>query len=290
MNNHFKQSDVLILSASYGGGHRSVSYAVADAIKYISPEIRVSVVDFYEILSPLFNRIIATTYVKIMKYIPSLYGLAYQLTYDLSADSIFNRILSKFGHEKFLEMLGVIKPKLILSSYPTYAGIISHLRKEKKADGISCIIITDFVAHSQWIYPDVDQYFVPSHEVKFHLIKKGIQSERIKVTGIPVHPRFLSEVDKGEVFRSDGLRKDVPILLVMAGIFGVTRGVREICEVIWDIPIDVQAVILCGEDKDLYSFLSKKHAGKMVPLSGFVNVWWNHNFRSYGHGPSYNRI
>lgn len=269
-----EKTEILIFSASYGGGHRRVSHAVEMAISDLDKGIKTQVIDLFEVISPVVNKFNAYTYVTTMRKAPWLYGWVYELSYDLSLNNFLNRMASKIGLVKLEGLLKDLSPKATLSTYPTYGGMLSELKKKGIVNLISTVVITDFVAHSQWIHSRVDQYFVPSDEVKYHLIKKGILPEMIQITGIPISRDFLLPVDRTEVLKEYGLRDNVPVILVMAGIFGMTRGVIEICEAIKEVAMDVQTVVLCGNDKKLFRKLTDTFSDKGIikPIFGQVEV------------------
>lgn len=266
--------DILIFSASYGGGHRRVSHAVEMAISCLDKDIKTRVIDLFDVISPVLNKFNAYTYVTTMRNAPYLYGWAYELTYNLSLDNVLNRMTGKIGRVKLTGLLKDFNPKRTLSTYPTYGGMLSDLKRRGIVNIISTVVITDFVAHSQWIYPHVDQYFVPSDEVRYYLIKKGVAADAIQITGIPINMDFLLPVDKTEALNKYGLRDNMPVILVMAGIFGMTSGVPEICEVLKELSMDVQAVVLCGNDKKLFNKLMDTFPDKGIikPIFGQVEI------------------
>lgn len=269
-----EKTDVLIFSASYGGGHRRVSYAVEAAMASLDKGIKTQVIDLFEVISPSINKFTLYSYVTTMRKAPYLYGWAYESSYNLSLNNSLNQMISKIGLVKLQGLLENFNPKVILSTYPTYGGMLSEVKRKGLSNIISTVVITDFVAHSQWIHPHVDQYFVPSVEVKYHLIKKGISPETIQITGIPISMEFLLPVDRIEVLKEYGLRDNAPVILVMAGIFGMTRGVIEICEAIKELSMDMQAVVLCGNDKNLFNKLKSacSERGDIKPIFGQVDV------------------
>jgi processive 1,2-diacylglycerol beta-glucosyltransferase len=270
-----EEIDILIFSASYGGGHRRVSHAVETAISSLNKGIKTRVIDLFDVISPVLNKFNAYTYITTMRKAPWLYGWVYELSYDLSLNNFLNRMASKIGLEKIGGLLKDLSPKVTLSTYPTYGGMLSELKRRGLVNLISTVVITDFVAHSQWIHPRVDKYFVPSDEVKHHLIKKGILPKAIQITGIPISRDFLLSVDRTEALKEYGLRDNVPVILVMAGIFGMTMGVTEICNAIKELSMDVQAVVLCGNDKKLFIELTDMFSDKSIilPFLGKVDVY-----------------
>ncbi|MFN3598725.1 MAG: MGDG synthase family glycosyltransferase [Aquificaceae bacterium] len=261
--------DVLILSASFGGGHRAVSEALREELQ--DYQIRAHMVDPYEELNPKLNKINADFYIKLMKYAPSLYGLFYDLTYDLSMNNIFNKLGAYIGREKLLEILENYKPKVIVATYPTYAGMLSHLKKENRIRSHVITVITDFVAHSQWIHQHIDTYFVASQEVFLNLIKKGIPPEKIYISGIPIRKSFSEDYPIEALREKYGVKEGLPVILLMNIAFGNLRALKEVCDVLMDIDIPFKSFVLCGRDEKLCKAISN-YDKRFVPLRGFLNM------------------
>ena len=78
-------------------------------------------------------------------------------------------------------------------------------------------VVTDFVAHSQWIARHIDCYCVAADEVKHEFIARGIPAQRIVVTGMPVRAEFAEPVDPAAVRAALGLGDRAPVVLAMAG-------------------------------------------------------------------------
>ncbi len=125
-----------------------VSHAVETAISSLNKGIKTRVIDLFEVISPVLNKFNAYTYVTTMRKAPYLYGWAYELSYDLPLNNFLNRMISKIGLVKLQELLKDFSPKVTLSTYPTYGGMISELKRRGLSNLISTVVITDFVAHS----------------------------------------------------------------------------------------------------------------------------------------------
>ncbi|MDP2754999.1 MAG: hypothetical protein Q8P40_11510 [Nitrospirota bacterium] len=115
-----EKTDILIFSASYGGGHRRVSHAVEMSISSLDKGIKTQVIDLFEVISPVLNKFNAHTYITTMRKAPYLYGCAYELSYDLPLNNFLNRMISKIGLVKLQGLLKNFNPKVILSTYPSY--------------------------------------------------------------------------------------------------------------------------------------------------------------------------
>jgi processive 1,2-diacylglycerol beta-glucosyltransferase len=235
---------LLILTSSFGGGHTSVAKALKRSLEENFSMIS-EIVDPYDLLNPKINRWNSKFYVYMMKYFPKVYGLFYESTYDLDKDNPVIDLLS-------LPAIGVVERLLkeenwdgVVSVYPTYAGMIRILKGRGIKVPKSFVVITDFVAHAQWLHDHMDSYFVPSYEVKYDLYRKGVNCPRVEVTGIPINPEF----DK---FREDR-RSSV---VISAGLFGMTPAVKEICSVAERVvPPGIDIFLLCGKDSKLCNAL-----------------------------------
>jgi UDP-N-acetylglucosamine:LPS N-acetylglucosamine transferase len=82
-------------------------------------------------------------------------------------------------------------PDLIISTSPLSSKYASVYKERKGENSVPVITyITDITYHSQWLSVCTDAYFVASENIKNSLIKKGIKSERIFVSPIPVKKEF----------------------------------------------------------------------------------------------------
>jgi processive 1,2-diacylglycerol beta-glucosyltransferase len=83
-------------------------------------------------------------------------------------------------------------------------------------------IVTDFVVHPFWIYTNVDAYAVATSEMRQTLVARGVERERILVSGIPVDARFeRPRLPRAELRAALGLPADRAIVLMMAGGLGI---------------------------------------------------------------------
>ena len=71
-------------------------------------------------------------------------------------------------------------------------------------------------------------YFAASEEIAFRMAARGIATENIFVTGIPVMPAFSRRLDRAECARELGIDPDKTTLLVMTGGAGLTGGAAMI--------------------------------------------------------------
>jgi processive 1,2-diacylglycerol beta-glucosyltransferase len=156
----------------------------------------------------LLNKTIKNIYIKMIKRTPKLYGTLYQSTQHFSYDSVFQRVVNKIGHKPLTEYIESLNTDIIICTYPSVAGLLAHLRTKGRLNVPLVTVVTDFSIHSHWIHPGVDLYIVGNTEVRDGLIARGIRPETIRVTGIPVSPKFDRFLDRDHILCHLGLKID----------------------------------------------------------------------------------
>lgn len=261
---------VLVLSASYGSGHNQVAQAVRQAL-IASWVPSVSLLDHFEtFVRPTFDRVTRGLYFSLLKTAPGLWGLLYDLSDSLPVHSRFMFGMNHLGKRRLARYLAEARPAVVVSVHPTPAGAVSAL----KAEGVSIAhvtVFTDFVVHTQWVYPHVERYCVPCEDAALSLEARGIERERIVVTGVPIRDRFFRTLDRGVLRSKYGLRKDQPVVLVMAGARATVGGLSAVLRVLRSLPVNCQGVFVCGHDHILVNRLSRL-AGPQVRVFGYVEA------------------
>ena len=270
-----KELRVLIFSATYGAGHVRAAEAVSEALHDLVPGVEVIHLDFGEFIGKTINKVIKNTYIEVIKHTPKLWGKFYYSTAKISPHSVFQRFLNGLGRREFLDYIHSVQPALIVCTYPTVAGVLSQLRLRNILDIPLVTVVTDYAVHSQWIHPGVDMYIVGCAEVAEGLVKRGINRDRVHITGIPVHPKFEKELDRDRIRADLGLKPEIPTVLVMGGAYGVLGGAKRLCRFLADYPGQVQSLVVCGQDDRLYKSLDPVVEGArntMVHFGFVTNV------------------
>ena len=278
---------ILIFTASYGGGHNSVAKAISEYLQSHYPKITIEVVDFMKRFVA-GDKIMRLLYKQSTKRLPAAYGLFFKVTdklfTPLESPQLDGRKLNRDLHhtlwttltgftkplgkkiltpplDKVRKFLKESRPDIVLSVYPTAGIVASMLAKELGFK--TATIITDFGAHSQWISPLTDLYFVPTDNLKEFLVAKGIKPSRIKATGIPIRSAFSGAITP--------VKKHPFTVLLMSGEYGLGK-IRKLCAQLIKLPI--QLIMVCGNNKRLYRKvceLKKKSRARNLTIYGFTD-------------------
>lgn len=263
---------LLVLSASYGGGHQRVAEVLDATWRRLLPRVRVEVVDFFErFVNPALNRFTRTLYVRSVRHAPRLWGAFYYATGNIRPDSTTQRLINRLGKARLLTYLRHHGFHGVVSVHPTPAGSLSELKGEGKVLLPSSVVMTDYAVHSQWIHPHVDLYCVASEEVRAGLVDRGVPPHRIRITGIPVDLAFAEPLDRAKVARKLGLDPARGTVLVMAGAYAMLGGIVEVHRVLLNLSHPVQAVFVCGRDEALVRRLQQRSRRRSdFHVHGFV--------------------
>lgn len=266
--------NILILSASTGGGHLKASKALESYILENELDAKIKVVDTLEYVNPFINKIVTKGYIVLAKYLNALYKNLYSLT-DKSGilTCLVTKLIFLFS-KRLLPLIEEFAPDVIITTHPFPTEMISILKGNKSIKVPSICIMTDYAPHNTWIKPNVDEYCVACEDMIEGMIDRGVAPEKVHPYGIPVYSGFFhqDEEDKKILLDELGLSENRMTVLVMAGSFGVYN-IEKIYKNISNIPMDFQIIILTGNNKRLYNKIKEqiKFSNKQTKLIKFTN-------------------
>lgn len=211
--------DILILAARFGDGHMRAAKAIAYHLLSQHDDLSVGLLDYYGFVNPKLDHTIQWAYLTSVRRVPWLWRWFYVSTQRIDPSSTTQALLNRIGMERFYEAIRPRPPKVILSTYPTAAGVVSTLKRKRLLNVVNYVVMTDYGVHSQWIHEGVDRYFVGGEDMVEELKHRGVDPRQVEVTGIPVDDRFSQPVDGAAVLRRLGLSADRPTVLYMGGSY-----------------------------------------------------------------------
>ena len=261
---------ILVLSASVGAGHVRAAEAVELALRAPGPAATVHNVDVLTLTNPLFRRLYAKTYLDMVTKAPNLAGLVYDLTDQ--APSITKRgdrlriLVERLNLGELMKLLRKGPDgtddwaatggwDLVVNAHFLPAEMISRLRRKRELGHWGknlrqVTVVTDFDAHGLWVNDPTDHYFCATEEAAISLGRWGVERSAITVTGIPIHPVFAAPKDAGACRSKHGLSPDRPVVLLLAGGFGVGP-VEELYQAALRVATPVHVVVVSGKNAKL---------------------------------------
>lgn len=256
---NYRQKDkMLLLSATFGDGHKQVANAISEVVEYTLPNMEPIIIDIMEWLHPVLYPVSNYFYKRVIKKFPQVYGYLYQKTRERNAFSAKLNTLFSMGMRSMLEILEEINPSVVVSTYPFAAGIMSKLKEQGLIDIPVVTIITDYTDHSYWIHPYTDQYVVGSRQVRDRLISLGVDSRKIKCTGIPIRQKFVKKQPRKLLMEKYGLNSSQFTILIMGGGDGFFGKGKSTFQALENLSCSVQLIVVCGRNKKLRKQLEEE--------------------------------
>jgi processive 1,2-diacylglycerol beta-glucosyltransferase len=256
-----EKKKILVLSGSTGGGHVSAALSLEKwAIREFN-NVEIIHIDVIEHMSKIFKKMYADTYNNIVINSPAIYGYLYSMT-DHSRNDKSKIILARMRYyfEEFFalklkRMIRKIQPDILVCTHFLPAEHLNKTVETRKYAKKYAVVITDYDVHWLWVQRNMDMFFVATKEEAERLHEKGIDSEKIYTTGIPIKPEFSEEYDKKQARRELGLDENKKTILMMSGAYGAGKLAPFLEHFLETVKEDYQMVILTGKNKNLYKTL-----------------------------------
>jgi UDP-N-acetylglucosamine:LPS N-acetylglucosamine transferase len=266
------EKKILILTSDTGGGHTSAARALeaglglaasgASYLVHVSKAMEESG-PVAEKLGSVYNYLLRhrQQYVKyyhwaVNRFRPDKWGLVYQ-----------------FGTHYGRQMVGRFGPNVIVSVHPMLQAFFSRLLRELNlAEQIPLVtVVTDPFGNSWkgWADDGVRLYLVAHEEARRELVSYGVPEERIRICGMPIHPKFeIAARDKemrGAVLNAFGLDPERFTILVNAGWIG-GGNVPELFRNLIHTDLPVQAIFVAGRNDALRREAEAHAASSRFPV------------------------
>ncbi len=264
--------EVMILAARYGDGHLRAAKAIGLKLLSTNPEPKLGILDYYKFVNPHLDNAIRWAYLSSVRFVPGVWKRFYTATQRIDPESPTQQFLNRIGIESFYEAIRPAPPKVIVSTYPTAAGVVSTLKNQGRLNALNYVVMTDYSIHSQWIHKHVDRYFVGGDDMKEALVDRGVPADRVVVSGIPVDSRFEAPVNEEAVRRQLGLGSE-PILLFMGGSYMPINEFQDVLSQIDKITLPHATVVVSGreENRRQVALEYQKRATHPMVVLGYVN-------------------
>jgi len=229
--------DTWIIYASCGRGHFYVAQSIRESFE--ESEF-INILDY----NPIFKFFYQGGYEFILKKFPFLWDLIFKIADIYTPFFDFLRVkLERFLLKDFLKEIEKYSPRRIILTHFLPLEILSsdHFSKIE----VYCFI-TDYYPHRFWINEKVKIYFVGSNFTKKELEKRGIPSDKIIVSGIPIRRGF----------KNSNIKEEKNSILIFSGIFSF-KPILKIIESLKNTKFKIY-LLLYKEHFFLFKKLKKK--------------------------------
>lgn len=261
---------VLIVSVKAGYGHHSTANALIEHFEELG--VKCEMLDTFEYINPALSDSIDNGYLFSTKYIPKIYGKAYDKLDK--RDEKFDKmspiaVLSKIVSHKLKDYITEYNPDAIIGTHSYACMLMTYLREKQIVSCPLIGIITDFTVHPFWESTNLDYYVTADSLLNNQMQKKGIEKSKILPFGIPIRKNFSKKISKADA-RSELKIDNKTTILIMMGSMGFGNILKEI-EEIDNLDFDFQIICVCGKNKKMYKEISSHIWQKNVITYGFAD-------------------
>jgi processive 1,2-diacylglycerol beta-glucosyltransferase len=266
------QRRILVLSASVGAGHLRAAEAVETALRELDPLAIVKHIDVLTLTNAMFRRLYGSAYLDFVNKMPHALGYFYDLLDQepspAKKSDRLRRLVQRLNLGKFLRLLQTETWDAVVNTHFLPAEIIAGLKADQKFAAPQLTVTTDFEAHRLWANQPCEHYFAATMEGAVALHRWGVPPADTSVTGIPVHSVFSKPKDRAECCRRQGIEADRPVILQLAGGFGVGPVEQIFCTILSaDAPLEL--VVVSGRNTELKARLERcpvpsRHRAKIL--------------------------
>jgi UDP-N-acetylglucosamine:LPS N-acetylglucosamine transferase len=246
---------ILIISSDTGGGHRSAAAAIVGGLQkfWEGQSFAVRTMKAIEESHHITARLVSI-------YNWVLRNRQHWMKYLYWAVNRFRPETLDFFHRRcigyFKQLFEKWCPHVVVSVHPLTQHILAKVLKELNLQHQVPLVtvVTDpyYGFWKGWACNDVALYLVASTEAKEQLIEYGIAAEKIKISGMPIHPKFheVDEKDAQAAREAFDLDPEKFTVFINAGWIG-GGNIPQIFREFANGELDVQAIFLAGRNDEL---------------------------------------
>lgn len=242
--------DILILTASTGGGHDSVAMALQEAIHDLAPEVSVRVLDP---LSGGINKGLLSPgrwYDATAAHAPWAWGLFYRATNHAWAVRFGMAVGALLWTRRLRSAIHIERPPIVVSVHPLCTHLAADvLRTVPDAPPLHCVVTDLVTIHRCWACEDVDVFYVATSDACDALIAMGVPRERIHVTGLPLRASFAHAPHPPA--------RDTTLRVLVLGGGRPSRRLEQVTRALVASRLPLRVVVVCGRNTRLRRRLTR---------------------------------
>ena len=260
---------ILFLFSDTGGGHRSATEAMIEALDLEFPgRFESKMVDFFREYYPRPLSYAPEMYPPISR-LPQAWGLSFKASDGRARSDAVNQIAYPYVRRAAQRLVKDNPADLIVSVHPLVNTTLARAMKDSPRPYIT--VVTDLVStHAFWFDRRADLVVVGTEQAKAKAISYGIPEGNLRVIGLPVADRFNQPLADRAGWRAErGWGNDRPVILLVGGGDGMGP-LKRVAKAINDAELNASLVVVCGRNADLKADLEAVDWKIPVHLYGFT--------------------
>ena len=253
---------VLLVYTSAGAGHQKAAEALYQYLKDNHSFFELKIIDLLDYTPASFRLLYSKGYIFLISKLPWLWYLFYRMAFLCANNRIF-ACLDYLTALPFVDLLERERPDVVISTHFLTSSILTVFKKKNPAQEIKLVsIITDYNLHPLWLGEGVDLYIAACDFAREELLKRNVPADKIRVCGIPAKEKFYRQADRREIAQKLGVDPSAFTALVITGAVGL----GPIEEIVHALAGEVQLLVVCGNNKNLYRRLTGLNLPRVKPF------------------------
>lgn len=264
---------VLFLMSDTGGGHRAAAEAIGEALiqRYGADRVEIELVDVFKDYTSFPLNHMPELYPWLINHSKASWGMGYNLSNTRRSARVFSRAMYVSGEKRMKRMVADHPADVVVCVHSVLTRPAFEAYTRSADDRPPFItVVTDLVStHMFWYDKLVDRTLVPTQAAYDRGIYAGLSADKMRITGLPVHPRFSTLPSQAEARESLGWDVDLPAILMVAGgdgmgpLFKTARALNA-------RKLNCQIAIIAGRNKVLFDKLTAAEWNQPTHIYGFM--------------------
>ncbi len=261
---------ILFLYSDTGGGHRSATEAIIEAIKLEFDErITTQMVDIFLDAAPQPLNYVPRWYTSMVR-IPEVWGFSYRISNGRRRGRAIVESAYPYVRRAVHKVIRQNPADMIVSLHPLANDPFLHALGKPHPPFVT--VVTDLVTlHALWFHKDTDLTFVPTADAYQQALAAGLNPSQVMNVGLPVAYRFCQPAgDPTSLRQLLGWPQDRPVVLLVGGGDGMGP-IEKTAVAIAEANLPITLVIITGRNQELKQRLEARTWPMRSIIYGFVH-------------------
>ncbi len=260
---------IIIFSVSFGNGHYQVSQTLRNQLR--ENNFEVEIIDTFDVLNPVFHKVIIESYLQLLRFRPSVWGKLYQYS-EANPNSVYLKQFNEFLANRLYRLLQGKQAATIITTHPIATTLIANIIQKKNLMVQLYALLTDFSIHPMSIHHEVSGYFIASEHLRYYAKLYKLDEQLFYSTGIPTPKENLHLISKQQLRRKLHLDEDLKTVVVAGGGVGLANftniltGLEAFAE-------KLQIICVTGKNQKARAKIERFHSKHLVRIVGFTNIF-----------------
>lgn len=264
-----KTPHILFLFSDTGGGHRSATEAIIEALQLeYGDAVSTEMVDFFKDYAPLpFNKM-PDWYPEMVKA-PRLWSASFYATDGRARARAITTAMWPVARHPARQLIQSHPADLIVTVHPFSNTFALKALPKNRPPFIT--VVTDMVTtHALWFDKRADRILVPTETARQNAIRYHMDPQQVRVVGLPVADRYCQPVgDKRALREKLGWPLDKPIVLMVGGGEGMGP-LGKMARAVDESGLDLGLVVVAGRNQRLKESLEEQSWENPTFIYGFT--------------------